>query len=462
VKKIGGTYTTDEMTEAAARYVKKDLVLKQRGGEDYGFAKGQRVVLYREGMFGIEVPRAYGRKEFGPSEVDETVQVPIQPFAFTKGLREDQPPLIDGFLGRVRAGKSTDAYGGIFNAPCGTGKTVMAIKMLSELGQAAIVLVHTGALMKQWQDELLKFTDLRPEQIGRVQQDECDWRGKSVVVAMIESLSRRDYEPDMYRAFGVAVFDEVHRHAAATWHKVISMFPARVRIGLSATPRRSDGLWKVIVQHIGNVLASGEVGGCAKVFRVMTGVNIPVNRYIWGDQTYLGALLKVLTKVPARNEMIVNEVVKALNAGRRVLVLSDRLAHLDEIERLYKAHIPQEERMAAEMSGDASLLGIGRYVGGTSDVDLESARKCKLLLGTFQYAKEGLDDPGLDTLMLTVPKGDVEQPIGRILRQVEGKKAPIVIDFVDDKTPLCSDFAEKRLRQYSRLGYEVTEIAKSR
>jgi len=280
-----------------------------------------------------------------------------------------------------------------------------------------------------------------------------------VVVAMIESLSRREYEPDMYRAFGVAVFDEVHRHAAATWHKVISMFPARVRIGLSATPRRSDGLWKIIKMHVGEVLAEGSVGGTARVFRVMTGVGVPSGRYIWGGTTYLGALLKALTKVPARNEMIVGEVVKALGAGRRVLVLSDRLAHLDEIERLYKERLPKEERMAAEMSGDTSVLGIGRYVGGTSDAGLESARRCRLLLGTFQYAKEGLDDPGLDTLMLTVPKGDVEQPIGRILRQVEGKREPIVIDFVDDKTELCAQFAEKRLRQYGRLGYDVSEIA---
>lgn len=448
MRKIGSSYITDEVPAAMNRFVKKDLVLKQRGGEDYGFAAGQKVVLYREGLFGIEVPRAYGRKEFGLPSVDETVQVPIPPFAFTKELRPYQPPLIGEFLGRVKAGRGSDAYGGVFNAPCGTGKTVSAIKMLSEMGQAAIVLVHTGALMQQWRDELLKFTDLRPDQVGKVQQDECDWRGKSVVVGMIESLARREYEPDMYRAFGVVVGDEIHRHAAATWHKVIPMFPARMRIGLSATPRRSDGLWKIIKHHIGDVLASGEAGGTAKVFRVMTGVGIPPNRYIWNGQVYLGALLKAITNVGRRNELIADEVVRAVRKGRRVLVLSDRLAHLDGIGKL-----------VGERMGEGDGLKAGRYVGGISAEDLAAARGCNLLLGTFQYAKEGLDDPGLDTLMLAVPKGDVEQPIGRILRTVDGKREPIVVDFVDDNTGLCRDFADKRLRQYQRLGYEVVEIS---
>jgi len=452
MRKVGSTYTIsfDEgaiSNPRSAQFVKKDLIIKQRGGKKYGFGDGKRITLYRETMTGMVVPRAYGRSEFGPPDEDETVLAPVDPFNFTKPLRPIQVPLVADFIGRLKAGKGTDAYGGIFNAPCGTGKTVMAIKTLAELGQQAIVLVHTGFLMKQWRDEISRFTDLPEDKIGKVQQDVCDWKDKSIVLAMVESLSRREYEPAMYEAFGSAVFDEVHRHAAATWHKVISMFPARTRIGLSATPRRGDGLWKIITHNIGDVLTVGEVGGTAKVFRIMTGVSIPEARYRWGGQMYLGALLKALTTVPKRNGIIAKEIVKALKSERRVLVLSDRLAHLDELENL-----------ATGLWGETNGLRVGRYVGGISEKKIAEARECNLLFGTFQYAKEGLDDPGLDTLMLTVPKGDVEQAIGRILREVEGKKEPLVVDFVDDRTSVCSDFAGRRLGQYSKLGHTVIDV----
>lgn len=433
--------------DALGRFLKKDLTIKQRGGQKYGFAEGKRITLYRETMHGMEVPRAYGRKEFGPPDEDCTVVAPVDPFRFTKSLRPHQEPLVSDFMERLRAGKGVDAYGGIFDAPCGTGKTVMGIRILSEMGQKALILVHTGFLMKQWRDEIVQFTDLPEEKIGKIQQDVCDWKDKPIVIGMVESLSRREYEPEMYRAFGVAVFDEVHRHAAATWHKVISMLPARTRIGLSATPRRSDGLWKIITHNIGNVLTKGEVGGTAKVFRVMTGVAVPDIRYVWGGQMYLGALLKALVNIHHRNDIIAAEIVKALRSGRRVLVLSDRLKHLDELESLTQ-----------QSWGEDGGLRIGRYVGGVSEAKIAEARECNLLLGTFQYAKEGLDDPGLDTLMLAVPKGDVEQPIGRILRVVKGKKEPLVVDFVDDKTSVCSDFAARRLAQYSRLGHHVVDV----
>ena len=178
----------------------------------------------------------------------------------------------------------------------------------------------------------------------------------------------------------------------------------------------------------------------------MTGVQIPDSRYLWGGQMYLGALLKALTQVPKRNGIIAKEIVKALKMERRVLVLSDRLAHLDELENL------------ATGLWEGNGLRVGRYVGGISEKAIAEAKECNLLFGTFQYAKEGLDDPSLDTLMLTVPKGDVEQPIGRILRVMPGKKEPLVVDFVDDRTSVCSDFAARRLGQYSRLGYPVTDV----
>jgi superfamily II DNA or RNA helicase len=79
---------------------------------------------------------------------------------------------------------------------------------------------------------------------------------------------------------------------------------------------------------------------------------------------------------------------------------------------------------------------------------------CDIVLATFQMAKEGLDAPEVDTLFLVTPKSDVEQSVGRILRYHEDKKEPIVVDMVD-MLQVCQQFAEKRVKQYKRLGYVI-------
>jgi len=99
-----------------------------------------------------------------------------------------------------------------------------------------------------------------------------------------------------------------------------------------------------------------------------------------------------------------------------------------------------------------------QLVVGQARFRIERSRRCGLVFGTYQYAKEGLDDPGLDTLFLATPKSDVEQPAGRILRIEEGKKTPLIVDFVDEETPPCAASAQKRRWQYGRLEFEVHDL----
>lgn len=128
-------------------------------------------------------------------------------------------------------------------------------------------------------------------------------------------------------------------------------------------------------------------------------------------------------------------------------MLSDRREHLVKMRDMFLGEW-----------GDRQKVKIGFYVGGMDREALDYARTCDLLFGTAQYCREALDDPGLDSIFLTMPKGDVEQPIGRILRKVEGKKEPLVVDFVDEKIWVCKEFAQKRQNLYKRLGFEVVHI----
>lgn len=426
----------------------RELRIEQKDGSKYGFGPGSIIQCCREVADRVELPRQFALWEgLAEGATDATVEGESAAIRFTQALRPEQGPLIAEFLERLRAPRNR--LGGIFSAPCGTGKTVMALRMLAEIGRPAIILVHTGALMKQWQEAIAKFTNLPPEQVGMIQQDTCEWEGRQIVVAMVESLiSNRAYPPAMFRRFGVVVLDEVHRHAAEVWGQAAQMFPARLRIGLSATPRRADGLWNIIRWHVGEVLVKAKGQGGAKVFMVPTGVALPLS--VWqgyhGAEVNLARLINALAAHPQRNDLIVDELCKAMQRGRRVLVLTDRLEHIRTLSAMF------------ELLWEGDPVRIGQYVGGMSGEDIERSRKCGLVFGTYQYAKEGLDDPGLDTLFLATPKSDVEQPIGRILRTEEGKKEPVVVDFVDEGTPPCVGFAQKRRWQYKRLEFEVKDL----
>jgi hypothetical protein len=439
-----------EVSPVMVETARKELFFKQVSGKKYGFGPGQMVELLKERADWIDVPRMYGlafARRVGATVEDKTIAGVDSPFTFTGALREEQPALTADFLGKIAQG--FNQYGGLFSAPCGTGKTIMAIYMLSKIGKPALILVHNIALVKQWREAFLggkdrqPFTDLKPQDVGAIQQDTCDWYGRKVVIAMVESLVKREYDPGMYKHFGVIVADEVHRHAAAEWHKALIQFPARLRIGLSATPRRKDGLWDVIRHNAGEILTRGKGGGKAKVFMIQTGVRISEANY-GGKLTFL---IGILANHDDRNELIANEINKALQSGRRVLVLSHRREHLNNLYRM------SETRWRG-----APGLKIGWYVGGITEEQIDYAKTCNLLFGTYQYAKEALDDPSMDTLFLATPIGDIEQPAGRILRACAGKKEPLVVDFVDGETDLCKHFGASRAHQYEGLGFPVTEV----
>lgn len=447
--------------------IKRELSLEQKGGEEYGFGPGRRVRCYREVANWVEVPRQWAWDQYPNLDLTETTTEgePVD-FNFVGELRDYQGPLVTDFLTALDDPKNR--YGGILSVPCGRGKTVMAAWMLSQLGRKAVVLVHAGFLMDQWRDTFLDLTDLTEDDLGLVQQSTCDWEGKKVVMAMVESLvGEREYPKEMFESFGVLVADEVHRHGAVEWSKAAGMFPARTRIGLSATPRRGDGLWNVIKWHVGDVLVKEEGGGNANVFQVGTGVGLPKDVYEGRGRAKinLARLINALTRIGSRNDLIVDEIITAMKAGRRPLVLSGRLEHLDTLMAQFELrwdgdHPDSDETRTAKavMGDDDDEFLVGKYVGGMKEKQIKRSRQCRVVFGTYQYAKEGLDDPSLDTLFFATPVSDIEQAAGRILRDHPDKKDPLIVDFVDDKTGPCIGFARRRSRQYKQLGFNVERV----
>jgi len=322
-----------------------------------------------------------------------------------------------------------------------THNTVVALAIAAELGVPTLVVVHKEFLMDQWTERIEKF--LPAAKIGRVQQDTCDFRGKTVVMGMVHSLGgEQPYPEDLWEWPGLVIVDEVHRIGARTWAPVPPRFQAKYRLGFTATPRRKDGADDVFWQHIGPIIFAGKEERLKPVVkRVWTKFKLVKTDRFNPNLAPKALITRFLVKSRYRNDLIAEQLVSALEAGRKILVLSERLQHLQDMES-------QLRNMWPAVAGDVS---IGQYVGGRTKVQLERSAQAKVIFATSQYAAEGLDIPALDTLFLTTPMSDVEQAVGRIQRPHPDKKDPIVVDFRDDSIPMFEAMGRKREKFYTRI-----------
>ena len=199
--------------------------------------------------------------------------------------------------------------------------------------------------------------------------------------------------------------------------------------------------------HIGEIAFVGSKRSLtAKIQYVNSNMVIPdsMRRGMlnWKKQYDMNKVTQYIVDCETRNRQIVKLLIDALKAGRKVMVLSSRREHLNVLHDMF----------AIETAKQHVRFTQGFYVGGMAEKDLRITATRHLILATFQMAQEGLDIPDLDTLFLTTPKGDVVQAVGRILRKHDGKKAPMVVDILDNDIPLCANLAKKRAKQYREMG----------
>ena len=394
--------------------------------------------IYLENSTSYYIPRFYGQSHYGPPQTNKLNDgLPID-IHFNGSLREEQKPIQQLYL--------NENGGGIISLKCGGGKTVLALSIIAEIKQKTIVLVHKDFLMTQWRDRILEF--LPDAKIGKIQQDHVDIDNKDIVLAMVQSISMKDYPKEIFDQFGLAVFDECHHLGAEVFFKSMRKVASRYMLGLSATPKRKDGLQWVFESFIGPIVYQTK--------DITTeGVEVNVIDYYSNDQSYCKECLmytkkpclpKMINNVcayPERTNLILQLTKDTYELGRNVLILSDRRAHLDiMLENLLEQGIPS-----------------GLYVGGMKPFDLHESQEKNVILGTFSMASEGMDIPKLNTIILASPKSDVVQSVGRIMREKANvrKFHPLIID-INDTHPNFQTFKRqciKRITFYKQQKYKI-------
>lgn len=416
------------------------------------FGNEYKMFEHSQGQPYIRVPR--GLVDRAKAEHDHTVvNHAAQSIALAPPRNDDQAHCIAKSLALLKTGQDH-----IVEAPTGFGKTYVGGSVSNQLEQVTLVVVTKNDLVKPWKDTFINLLGYSPSEVGHVQQDICNYKGCKVVVAMIHSLVCREYPPDFYSHFGLVIFDEVHHLGADYFVQAASMFPACFRLGLSATPKRSDGREKMFHAHIGPVMVRGNwVPMKPKILVKKTGWKVPmVSRRDPSTGTWarvplevvpgrMVAVLKALAKDPARNTEIATFVRAAFDAGRTTLILSDLIdGHLKPLfHYLVTAGIPGEN--------------IAFYIGSCTPAELARAKVSRVVLGTYQMVGEGTDVPVWDTIVLATPRANIKQALGRIMRHLEGKPTPTALELVDDN-PMLIDFYYSRLRQYYSVGAEIIEV----
>lgn len=342
-------------------------------------------------------------------------------------------------------------YGdGILSLQPGQGKTVVWLHAWTTTRVPGLVIVHNQNLAYQWRDRALEHTHLSEDDIGWIQGDRWDWE-KPLTIASIQTLvSRFESIPEeMRRHFGVVGYDEVHHLGGLEFNRTAPLFYG-IRQGLSATHEREDGLTYLFKYHIGPVLfASGEHDVVPEAFFKKTGVSVPVNEMSQiRDKTgevNNAKLYGWLARNTVRNDIICGLVAECLSEGRRILVLSETVDH---VELLHK-----------RFPGSGLLTGQSKEKGEERQKILYSH---DLVFATMRLAQEGLDRKDLDTLLVVTPlasESRFRQILGRIQRASDGKQKAMAIIFEDEKIKRCKDMCRKLKNHLAGLQYPYYDLA---
>ena len=417
-------YITDDSNE-----VKKELTVRAVINTEFGFPPPPFKV-FRKAKSGLCVPRFYGEDKFGPPREDRRPE-PVKISTKFNGKLRDETHQNNALAAALKAGH------GVLSLPCGFGKTTVSLAIACKLGYRTMIVVHKEFLANQWRERIQQFCP--GASIGIVQQDkketECDF-----VIAMLQSLSLKEYSFSDFDTIGTLIVDEAHHICAKVFSQsLFKMCPKHV-FGLSATPTRKDGLTKVLHWFMGPTFFEVERKNQeqVEVFPIEYRCDRfhdppPCTRF---GKLSLATMITELTEDRQRNIVILQLIKDIVKTTRQVLVLSDRRHHCEVMHQSFKKTS-------------------GLYMGGMKEADLAESSKKRIIFATFSQAHEGLDIPTLDTVILATPKSDIVQSIGRIMRETKGKKNNPHIYDIFDQWSICHAMYKKRLKVYKQGGFHI-------
>jgi superfamily II DNA or RNA helicase len=434
-------YLKEELNFANSEFIIKKKIGKNTFGTERYFKlieERENEVIIPKGFAG-KLLRFCREKNVTVDFNDQRKKREPVPFQFNAVLREHQHIAVE-------AASKKDM--GVIVAPPGSGKTIIALKIIAEKQQPALIVVHRKQLMEQWMERAQSFLGIPRNDIGAIGQGKVK-PGKKLTIATIQTLTKKlskTETDDFKRAFGIIIIDECHHIPAETYRNTIAKLDSYYLYGLTATPFRKYNDDKLIFIHLGEVIAEikpQDIGEAtqAKVIIRNTELDVPFNAKTDKFET----LSKILVHDSARNKLILKDITGELARGKKVVIITERKEHIDSLYQYLK-----QSYEVVTLSGEDSESN------RTTKWKLIKQGNYQALITTGQYFGEGTDMNNASCLFLVYPfsfEGKLIQYIGRIQR---AEINPTIYDYRDCKIDYLNKLFLKRNTYYRNLARQAT------
>lgn len=376
-------------------------------------------------------------------------------------LRNEGIRINAAFSGELRpeqllAGKTMLRHdNGILSAATAFGKTVVAIWMIAQRNTNTLIILHRRQLMEQWLERLSCF--LKDAEIGQIGAGRDKRTGK-IDVAIIQSLNHKQKVKELVKDYGMIIVDECHHISAFSFEQVLKTANAKYVYGLTATPIRKDGQHPIVYMQCGPIRYRVDAKSLIqyrsfihKVITRYTKFQMPIIQN--GVEYKITEIYQALIEDTLRNDMILDDIISAITAGRSPLILTERTAHVE----FFADKLAGFSKHVITLRGGMGRKQLKAMMEKLHSIPEEDER---VIISTGKYIGEGFDDSRLDTLFLTMPiswKGVLQQYAGRLHRAHDNKTEVVIYDYVDSNVPVLAAMYHKRLKGYKGMGYSAGE-----
>jgi superfamily II DNA or RNA helicase len=437
----GYTIPKNELSIEKQKQLRNDLTIKPFSLQGGSPMNNNQISFpaYRESSNKFYVPHYYGVENFGPPKeykISEGENIDLE---FAGKLRENQEVVVNTYVKHI---EKVGFGGGLLELPCAYGKTVLSLNIISRLNKKTFIIVHKEFLMNQWIERIQQF--LPKARVGKIQGSIIDIDNKDIVIGMLQSLSMKEYPTSIFESFGLTIIDEVHHISSEVFSNSLFKLVTKYMLGLSATMNRKDGTTHVFKMFLGDVIFKGkrdeerDVTVRAIEYYVDDDEFNEVKLDYRGNVAY-STMISKLCEYNRRSEFILK-------------VLCDMLQENPLQQIMILAHNKNILKYIHDAIAYRNIATVGYYVGGMKESALKETEGKKIVIATYAMAAEALDIKTLTTLIMATPKTDIEQSVGRILR--ERHSSPVVVDIVDSHDTFKNQW-RKRKTFYKKENYKI-------
>lgn len=439
----GYTIFKNELTIEQQIQIRNDLTIKPFL---IGSLNNQKQFpAYRESNNKFYLPYYYGFEKFGlpkKYKINEGDNIHIE---FNGKLREGQIPVVETYINHV---KDLHYGGGLLELPCAFGKTCLALNIISRLQKKTFIIVHKEFLMNQWIERIQQF--LPNARIGKIQGQIIDIDNKDIVIGMLQSISMKEYPENIFQSFGLTIIDEVHHISSEVFSNSLFKLVTKYMLGLSATMNRKDGTTNVFKMFIGDVIFKGKRDE-------ERNVEIRAIQYAVNDEEFNE--VKLDYRGNAAYSSMISKLCEYNRRSEFILkILSDMLIENENQQIMILAHNKNILKYLHDAIQHRNIASVGYYIGGMKESALKETEGKKIVIATYSMAAEALDIKTLTTLIMATPKTDIEQSVGRILREKHSQ--PIVVDIIDSHDIFQNQW-RKRKTFYKKENYKIISTTNS-